>query len=171
MNYNELRQTICDSSPDDWNIICCWGSGSGPSYREDTSAFLESMIMEIRSGEREMEWPKRYHTQVAAYKPDLSISLAWGMKLQEEKLEEDWIKKFPNERAFLNCVDLFYNNALVDRVPYVSVDGSRCCLPNPKFPTLEVEREDVDLIRVVAHLTLSEPEYDRYLAQSGFQIV
>ncbi|HEY0072563.1 MAG TPA: hypothetical protein VGB77_00555 [Abditibacteriaceae bacterium] len=171
MDYNNFRQSIHNSSSDDWNIIYCYGSGTGPSYREDTAAFLESMIMEIRSGERQKEWPKRYHTQVAAYKPNLSISLAWGLRLEAEELEEAWVEKFPSKRTFLDCVDLFYNNALVERVPYVKIDGGRCLLPKPRFPTLEVKREDVDLIRVVASLTILNPEYDRYLAQAGFQIV
>lgn len=168
MNFNDFRQTIHNSSPDD---CYCWGGGTGPSYREETSAFLQSMIMEIRSGKPETEWPKRYHTQVAAYKPDLSITLAMGLRLEEGELEEDWVENFPNKRAFMDCVDLFYNNALVDRVTYVTVDGGRCSLPKPRFPTLEVKREDVDLIRVVASLDNSDSEYDRYLAQAKFQIV
>jgi hypothetical protein len=171
MNFNDFRQSIHNSSPDDWNIIYCAGGGTGPSYREDTSAFLQSMVMEMRSGEAESEWPQRYHTQVASFKPALSITLAWGLRLEEDEIEEDWIEKFPSKRSFLDCVDLFYNNALIDRVPYVTVDGGRCLLPKPRYPTLQVKRADTDLIRIVASLTFQEPEYDRYLAQAGFQVI
>ena len=170
MNYNEFREAIHNSSSDDWNIIDCGDSGLGPSYHEETSAYLQSMISEIRSGERPKGWPKRYHPRVAAYKPNLSITLAWGLRLEEEPFEEEWLKKFSKERAFLNCVDLFYNNALVERVPYVTVDGSRGSLPKPMFPTLNVSQQDSDLIRVVDFLSFQSSEYDRYFAQAGLKI-
>ena len=110
MGLDELRQLIADSDRGDWNIVSCFGKPSFLPWSPD-GEFNE-------------------HLARAAYRPDLSIGLAWGIT-DNDNYREDWANDFPDEHAESELADILYNGMLVAREILVSVDGGRALLPIP----------------------------------------
>lgn len=179
MKFDDLRAMIQSSTPADWNGIHCWGSGAGPAYRVDWD-----------KGNRGKEWELyfREHSHVAAYKPDLGLSLAWGMPAtfdEDREMKPDWIENFPLvDGVSYYLIDTFWNGAVVDRGYYAVVDAEAYVpLPSAVFgrddndgnPTLEhyeVNRYDVALARIANNLANHRDEdFDRVLSRTGFVVV
>jgi hypothetical protein len=111
-----LIDRIVMSQPSDWNVI-----GGRPSYSDE--------FHQLQSGNR--KWLEiRSHYTVAAFMPDVSITLAWGLPVVDD-FREPWANTFPNPHASSHFLDVFYNGALVFRALYVNVDGGRASLPLP----------------------------------------
>lgn len=160
MNLADLLTTVVQSSSDDWNVIDCWGADSGPSYRnhfEFYETYGESThIVKVDS-----------HTTVAAFRPDLTVSLAWGLSWKDD-FKEPWANGFPDPKATGIFLDLFYMNSLVQRMPLIAVDGGRCYLPIPRLPDLTVARQNSALARLVNSLTGND-SYDTYIQRAGIR--
>ena len=173
MTLSELMDKIIVSDREDWHIITCWGGNSGPSYHDEFT-FYETWARE-HHGVLEA----RSHGNVAVYMPDVSITLAFGLYALKD-FKEEWANKFADPHASSSWVDVFYNNALVFRDLYVTVDGGRSSLPLPtrrfddakeKVIALEVPQRQHDFIRLVRSLEGSVQEFDRYFNNAGFKIV
>ena len=148
MNLAELMSIVCSSPPSDWNHISCWGASGGPSYR-DHFVFYDTYKgnSNVRVGSS--------HSNVAAYIPDPSITLAFGLTRLDD-FREPWVKNFPDEHATASFVDVYYYGALVFRTEYVTVDGGRTKLPLPKSRSdLRVPRAQVQFIQLLDNLTSS----------------
>jgi hypothetical protein len=170
MELEELLETIVTSDREDWHSIPCWGADSGPSYR-DLFTFYE-----MWDGERGV-LKAESHAYAAVYKPDVSITLAFGLR-HVENFQEEWANQFPDPHASSSYVDVFYNNALVYRNLYVTVDGGRASLPlvtrkfeQEKVVALEVPRSYHDFIRLISGLKGSSDMFEDYFARAGIKIV
>lgn len=178
MKYADLRAAIESSRPDDWNGIHCWGAGSGPAYRVD---------WDKSQGADDWELYFRQHSHAAAFKPDLGLTLAWGMEASfdmQREMTPDWLENFPLvDGVTYYLLDTFWNGALVDRGYYTVVDAEAYIpLPSPIYggddaegvPTLdryEVTRFDVAVTRIVHILANHRAEdYDRVLDRAGFVV-
>ena len=170
MRLNEVMDKVIGSQRRDWHKITCWGAGSGPSYRNnftfyETSEGPEGVLHESS------------HSNVAVYIPDVSITLAFGLDADEE-FKGEWVNKFTDSDASSSYVDVFYNNALVFRDLYVTVDGGRAILPLPtqkfddakkKVIALEVPQRRHDFIRLVQSLEGSVSDFDNYFEEADFK--
>ena len=116
MTLQDLVGRIVWSSPNDWNKI-----RGHPSYRE-------KFTLHQASGGDRFGFQVQHPDAVAAYKPDLSITMAWGLDVNEN-FQEPWAQQFQDPHASSHYVDAFYNGALVLRKQYVSVDGGRAMVP------------------------------------------
>lgn len=157
MNFDELLDKIVASGPEDWHAISC---DDAPSYRERFT--LNEYALETDG-----------HSDIAVYKPDLSITLAFGMPLRLA-IYVEWLRKFSEERSRL-YVDVFYNNGLAFRHECINVfaAGRRAFLPLPN----EDSREEVpqryhDFIRLVNSLSGSTTGvFDSHFRRAGFRTV
>ena len=164
MTLTEIMDTIISSSKEDWHSITCWGAMSGPSYRDKFEFYYKYE-----------ESPNVLHAvshgMVASYKPDLSITLAWGLTANND-FREPWANKFPDPKASSHYADIFFNNALVYRVPYVVVDGGRAKLPIPKSPTdLLIPSAYSALIELLDEIETYTSQYDQYFSLAGFKTI
>jgi hypothetical protein len=162
MKLNELLDTVMSSDADDWHKIVCWGSTSGPSYK-DQFTFWE------KRDKAENFLDVESHSEVAIFIPDISISLAFGLK-RSDKFQEKWANSFPDPDASSSYVDIFYNNALVFRTFYVVVDGGRAYLPVPHRTTLDVPRRYYGFIQLINSIQ-GERDYERYVKDAGMKVV
>ena len=170
MTLQEILNIITASEPDQWNSIACWGASSGPSYRYQIVDF------EVYEGQKNVLRTKD-HSIVAAFTPDVSITMAWGLGCNED-FKEVWANKFPDPRASSHYVDIFYNGAMVFRDLYVSVDGGRAKLPLPerkidddgKVLSLEVPVGEHKLIRLVDSLGGYISQFDSYFKRAEFSL-
>jgi hypothetical protein len=164
MTLEELLNEITSSEPEDWHTIGCFGSGAGPSYRNKLTFF------NVYEGQPNILFSDS-HTTVAVYKPNLSITMAWGLECSKE-FKEEWATKFPDPSASVDFVDIFYNSALVYRDYYVVVDGGRAYLPMPNYPNdLSVPRRYSAFIKLIDRLVGRTSDYDRFFNQAGLKIV
>ena len=181
MKYSDIRDSIQKSHPSDWNSIPCWGSGSGPSYRVEWD--------KMTGAGSEWELRLKEHSHIAAYKPDLGVTLAWGMPAYDDKhpeMKPDWLDKFPlvnSVEYFL--IDTFWNGSVIDRDYYTVVDSQAYLpLPTPLFgePGIgsadsqlerhEVTHYQVALTRLVNNLdNHQDSNFDRTLDRTGFVVV
>jgi hypothetical protein len=171
MTLDELLTTCAESSPDDWNTITTWGARSGPSYLDQ---FVPGMTR-TEGGEQEFRLQHREHSQRAAYTPDLSINVGWGLDPdnlfpdEERELAPVFPNDFPDSDWSFNYCDFFYNGNLVERVPYGVVDGGRSVLPLPDNDG-NVTQWQHDWFRVLDGIGLYVSDYDNYFERSGLKI-
>jgi hypothetical protein len=160
MTLDELYRTVTGSARDDWNVMIC-GGGAGPSYRDRFSQ------VEI-GGRIWLEYDS--YGMVAVYRPDLSISLAWGFAVGT--VTEPWLH-FADPEGRRCLVDLFYMGTLVDRRSYISVDGGRASLPTPedREGVLTVPSRHSALVRLIDSLENRESRYDEYFQRAGFKTI
>lgn len=172
MNIIDYIQTIINSTGKDWHNISCWGHGSGPSYKDHFKFYngykgQENIIL-LES-----------HYNHATYKPDIKISIAWGLRTEfgdeeQKKIKENWSINYPDKSgAIISYVDFFYNNSLVFRKNYGTVDGGRCSLPIPYIDNngeFVASREFSDIMRVLNDIE-GGVNYDNYMEQSGIKLI
>jgi hypothetical protein len=172
MNIQSYIQTVKNSVGDDWHNTHCWGHGSGPSYKD------HFQMNYVYHGQENIILLNS-HSNRATYKPDIRISFAWGLtdEFGEErnpKITEAWATVFPdNSGARVAFVDFFYNDSLVFRHTYGSVDGGRCKLPVPHRNSngdFVASKEYSDVMRVLNAIE-GGADYDSYLNRSGIKLI
>lgn len=150
MTFDKLIRIIIGSSSEDWNTIDCNRPNPSFGYAVDPNDDI--------------------HYSVAAYKPDLAITMAWGMPCLKD-FKEPWTDRFADKKASSRYVDVFYSGSVVFRDLFVVVDGGRASLPMPKAGTNEVKVLEATFIRTLDELNSSTSRYDDYLKQAGFELV
>jgi hypothetical protein len=157
MTHHDLRQLCAQSTPDDWNVITCWGAYSGPSYL--------GQVLETTPEEHTFE---ETHGMRGAYKPDVSVGIAWGYP-SNDNWHEAWVENFPDKQASSHFVDFFYNGMLVDREVYISADGGRAYIPLPKIDTLTITQWQYEFFGMLDRLERTS-DFDGYLRRAGITI-
>jgi hypothetical protein len=164
MKLEDILASCAKSKPEAWKVIPCGAAGLGPSFLDEWSADGDGEAVLVGS-----------HTVRAAYRPDVSIALAWGLTAQEE-FEDAWTETFGRGAASSGFIDFFYNGALVERGLYVSVDGGRCKLPIPQRDLDETRHGGLWITRwqhdFFALLNALEgvTDFDLYLRDAGFEV-
>lgn len=172
MNLQEMINKILSDPIRDWNVIVCWGAGSGPSYHNKFTVWSggfddsDAQNIEIDS-----------HSHVVSLKSDLSIGMEWGITHNDNFVEE-WANKFPDKKATSHFIDFFYNGMLVHRDVYVSVDGGRCEIPLPEveyngdgsIKKLTITRNEYNLFEHINKL-FATSYFDQYISNAGIEII
>lgn len=168
MTLDQLIDTFVSSHRSDWFVMHCWGGGSGPSYRnrfEFNQVFNGQPNVLLHSA----------HGMTASYKPDLQITIAWGLEHDTDddtKITDEWTQKFPDKSgAKLRFLDFFYSSALVLRVLYANVDGGRCVLPVPTGAgtgAWNVESRYAEVVRKLDEVR-GDTNFEQYMSNSGIQ--
>jgi|SRR5580658_585309 hypothetical protein len=158
MNLRELLALIIKSSREDWNFI------AGTSFHSQFGIEGPPPALHAYS-----------HHSLAVYVPDVAISMEWGIEWREN-YQAAWVEKFPDPHATAVYLDVFFNHALVHRVPFVSVDGGNVKLPLPNNDhNLKVEQGACDLIKIIDRMGKApRPDFHAYeteLRIAGFTVV
>ena len=119
-----------------------WSSGSGPD------------------GEFSNVMGEHYSAAVCREEPSLTMS--WGLDVharsERQELHFDWAKSFVNTSVRPFWVDFFWNNALIDRVELVSIDGGHGTIP---FPSVGMEVSDFEVtVAYLVHDLEDGPKHD-----------
>jgi len=152
---------VIRSSPEDWEKL-----DQGPVY-------LERLREVIEDGQRRLEVDS--HHCLAVYKPDVSLRLAWGLKLRDEPSLPPWRHK--DQTLERRIVDAFWQGALVARWTILDLNSGYCYLPTPWLADLDevtgrarghsAKASDVALARLVNLLTRPSIPFDRCLKETG----
>jgi hypothetical protein len=157
MRLGDILAAVRGSSTEDWNVV----SGFGTIYRD--------RLVIVTSTQHGQRLEHEGHFYSAAYLPDVSITMAWGMA-DNKDFQEPWANGFPDKNASSAFVDIFYNNALVFRDTYVSVDGGRADLPIPNTrEDLTVSVDDYQLAKIVHEMTHAKTPFEDYFVRAGLK--
>lgn len=92
MDFDSFVGLIARSCPADWNVIVCWGYGSGPSYK---SKFEYNDIV---GGKVSGVLSEESHGMYACIKSNILVSLAFGLTANDD-FREPWANGFPDPSA------------------------------------------------------------------------
>lgn len=163
MNFNALIQKVINSAPEQWYRVLCWDGGTGPSYKK------ESEFSELDQGKPSMLKADSCPSY-AIYKENVFFSLMWGMSCNED-FSMPWITRFSDTEASSHFVDLFYDDTIVHRDVYISVDGGSAFLPLPPTDqSLSVSRDYAALIRLINNLGMHTSKFDDYFARADLSL-
>lgn len=142
MTFDEVFAAVLSSNRSDWHHI-------------EGELFLET------GGD-----DPQGHRSLAAFKPNVNISLAWGLTCRED-FNEEWVRKCPDPSASSEYVDLRFAGSPIYRAIYVVVDGGRAMLPLPRAKDMTVPENYLRFIRLLSAGAYDEMEYVRRL---GLQV-
>lgn len=140
MTLQEYGEIISNSKKEDWNIITCWGAGAGPSYQNSFSVWTqggEFSNIDIDS-----------HSMIGVYKPNIDITIAWGLESNSEFISE-WANKFDDSHATSSFIDFFLRGHMIFRDILVTVDGGRVHIPIPLLRRIEDTESKEKFRRIV----------------------
>lgn len=163
MDLRNLLKTVIESAPKDWYL-----TAEAPSYHDHLRFF------EKYEGQENVLRVEAHHS-VAVYIPDVSITMAWGLKWAED-FEGHWCKNFPDPKANGGFLDVFFNNALVYRALYVWVDGIYLPLPQrTEEGNFKVTNRACSLTKIIDRMGKSpRPDHHPYesdVRRAGFTVV
>jgi len=137
--------TVAGSSADDWCKL-----GVRTAYGGETD--IENGWEHGAESAQQSLRPREHHN-LAVYKPDIDISLAFGATVCAP-FQEPWVENFQGAPASSRAVYLRYRGTVVNEWLGVSVDGGRYFLPMPQMNngSFEVSRADLPLARLMFDL-------------------
>lgn len=155
MTLEDLLKAIENSDPSDWNYI------TRPTFAQD--------IQQV-SGGHPVPWVEvDEHSSLLVFRPDLSITIAMGIRHLDE-FYEDWARKgFADPGASSSWVDFRYNGVPVLRELLVHVDGARAGLPVPAHGSLDIPSRQYAIWQLIDEITGSGNFAD-YFKRAGLQI-
>jgi hypothetical protein len=165
VRLDELRRIIQGSDPDDWYVI----KHQGPSYHDWLAGTVskDGYRLEVNT-----------HYATASYKPDVNLTVGWGMNLDFEHHGErahdrtfEWSKVLSDSKVRLAFADFFWCGALVDRFSYVVADGGRAVLPwAVEIRGLKTTQWEHDTAKLLHHLGDHVEGFEEYFRKVGFEI-
>ncbi|MEV6383172.1 hypothetical protein AB0M31_27650 [Streptomyces sp. NPDC051773] len=172
MRLVDIRNTIEQSTSEDWQHIACWGSGSGPSFHDKWERWGT-----LGGDEHKWALDLESHGNTLVYRENVALTIAWGITATRD-MQPDW-NNFPDSNPVdYQLGDVFWNGALIDRHYLTSVDGGRVILPVPHpiyeqrdgkttVARFEVTRFHRALARLIHNAEPGE-DFDRYYRDAGF---
>ena len=160
MTFDELISIVTDSSPEDWHRV----------HRSGGPLFLYEVAPITAGDDRLVDMSYERHECLAVYRPDVAISLAWGLSHNRD-FKEDWAVKFPDPHASSDYLDIRLNSQIVFRDILVAVDGGRCCLPLPRGTSRrDVPEKWYHLAKLIHGLERAAVDFDEYFQRAGLKI-
>jgi hypothetical protein len=159
-----VLDVVTMSSGNDWEMRKYWNGKPGKKlpYGFDT------VDIDTRSTAAD-----NAQQQLAVYRSNSSIALAWGLKLTD--LTEPWGRKYPDQNdASIHLLDVFSNGTLILRTRYAAVDCARAYLPLPGAKMTSVPIQYFKLIKLLNYIENIETArcyFDSHFQTSGFSVV
>ena len=122
---NDVHEALTTSGPEDWHLV----EPSFPTYLDNQQDLVDL------EGRRQMAG----HDQIAVWRPDVRLRLAWGMPevgFPDPEIQGEgnamWAPFVPDRTVRSFLVDVLHSGALIDRYVGARIDGGRGLLPWPR---------------------------------------
>ena len=129
MNYNEYRELIMTSKPNDWVA----------QRRLGTWVLKENLMISIAT-ERSSLMEMDKNDFLAPYR-------------------EEWATKFDDPRAYMQRYLLRYSNNVIDIIPMVALDGARAVVPLPRMGTMFISPWQDKVGQIISYSQREYVEY------------
>lgn len=144
-----------------------------PQFVERQSS-LKSIIKKIMDSTVE-DWMFDDTEGVYTFKKDTNLTIKRDDFESERKFEEEWVKKFPDPKAYVSYHKIFYNSSLIKKVFFIAVDGYRMYIPLPKIDNLTMNKFQYQMGRIINDSYGGSGRgiwnYDSYLSRAGIKII
>ena len=108
------------------------------------------------------------------FKKDTGLTIRRDESENYREFEEEWVKKFPDPKAYVSYHRIFYNSSLIKKVFLVAVDGYRMYIPLPKTNDLTINKFQYQIGRIINDSYGGSGRgiwnYDSYLSLAGIKI-
>ncbi len=122
------------------------------------------------------------HSGSAVYKPDLRLSLEWGVA-ENHDYKEAWANRHPDPSARSYYADVLFAGAVVKRVLMVAIDGGRAHIPAPSIKSdagmslrpdailrFTLGRDDYEFGMLLAGVNGDDDAYLEYIGRAGLGV-
>jgi hypothetical protein len=121
MTLNEVKTILTTTESTDW----------AKSFEGAIARSFYSDEVSVSSGGDSSRPDIQTHTDIAAYRNDSSLTIAWGLK-HLDHFQMPYLYCIPGSKASGHFADTFYDKALILRIPYIDVrfiNNGRVYLP------------------------------------------
>ncbi len=119
------------------------------------------------------DWMFNDEEGVYTHKKDTNLTIIRDDFENNREFDEEWVKRFPDKKAFVSYHRIFYGSNLIEKVFLVAVDGYRMYIPLPTHKDLEINKFQYHVGKIINHL-FGEGErlgnYDSYLDRAGINV-
>ncbi|MET7391811.1 hypothetical protein ACFYPT_42405 [Streptomyces sp. NPDC005529] len=152
MHLDSVRETIQSSTTSDWHRV------------EGAETFLYSWYSSSAGIAR-----CSAHTDLMTYRPDVSLSLAFGLPEREARELLPLWDRWPSKEPAIPCyADILWNGSLIDRYVFAQVDLGRAYLPWPDDGRT-VSQFHAAFMKLIDE-SLGHRNFDRFMRQAGLEV-
>jgi hypothetical protein len=156
VNLDQIHEVLSAGRAEEWH------------YFEALGTFDVLSLAELGDGTQRFEMEG--HHNVATYRANPSLTLAWGQR-ENEKFQEAWANSFADPSASSFLLDVLWNGAVIDRHTLVYVDGNRVAMPLPQLGEgLSVPRLGYGIAKIVRGPGANGWDLDDYMSRAGMSV-
>ena len=133
-------------------------------------------IRKILKTSNPKDWLYDINNEIYTYKPDVGLNILTKHPDDPDsgkELDEEWVKKFPNNKAWMVIAKVIYRGSFVKQYLFVSVDGGRNIIALPKSATeLEITHLQYKMGKVLDYRNIDARlrEYDFKIETAGIKV-
>ena len=133
-------------------------------------------IRKILKSSNPKDWLYDMNNEIYTYKPDVGLNILTKHPDDPDsgkELDEEWVKKFPNNKAWMVIAKVIYRGSFVKQYLFASVDGGRNIIALPKSATeLEITYLQYKMGKVLDYRNIDArlAEYDFKIETAGIKV-
>jgi len=136
-------------------------------------------IRKILKTSNPKDWLYDRDNEICTYKPDVGLNILTEYPNDpndpdsRKELDEDWVKEFPNNQAWMVIAKVIYSGSFVKQYLFASVDGGRNIIALPKSTTeLEITHLQYNMGKVLDYQNIDARlrEYDFKIKTAGIKV-
>ena len=133
-------------------------------------------IRKILKTSNPKDWLYDINNEIYTYKPDVGLNILTKHPDDPDsgkELDEEWVKKFPNNKAWMVIAKVIYRGSFVKQYLFASVDGGRNIIALPKSATeLEITHLQYKMGKVLDYRNIDARlrEYDFKIETAGIKV-
>lgn len=133
-------------------------------------------IRKILKTSNPRDWLYDIDNEIYTYKPDVGLNILTKHPDDPDsrkELDEEWVKKFPNNKAWMVIAKVIYRGSFVKQYLFASVDGGRNIIALPKSATeLEITHLQYKMGKVLDYRNIDARlrEYDIKIETAGIKV-
>ena len=122
------------------------------------------------------DWLYDIDDEIYTYKPDVRLNILTKFPDNPDsrkELDEEWVKEFPNNKAWMVIAKVIYSGSFVKQYLFASVDGGRNIIALPKSATeLEITHLQYNMGKVLDYRNIDAHlrEYDIKIETAGIKV-
>ena len=118
-----------------------------PQFIEKQSS-LKSIVQKIMDSSVS-DWLFDDEEGTYTFKKDTGLTIKRDESENERGFDEEWVKRFPDPKAYVSYHKIFYNSSLIKKIFLVAVDGYRMYIPLPKINNLTINKFQYQIGRII----------------------
>lgn len=118
------------------------------------------------------DWEYEDTHQSYLYKKDISVMMKAKYTEEDSNFDEDWVKRYHNENAYVHIIELLYNGCRIKDFNTAKVDSGNMYIPYPSHEGLNITKQQYKIGKIV-NIPLcnnAADRFDSYLSKAGITV-